>query len=370
MGKLFSKFIFKNGVELKNPVCMAPMTTYSGGKDKFLSQEELSYYIERSKDVGMVITACAAVQSNGYGFVNPFSIEDDSNFEKYSQFAQAIKKNGAKAILQLFHAGRMGLREVLDDKPLICPSAIPAARPEAETPDEMTVDEINLLIKNFGRAVDLAINAGFDGVELHGANTFMIQQFFSPHSNQRTDAWGGSLNNRIKFPLAVLAEAKKISKENNRSNFIIGYRISLEELEKPGLTLNDSLYLINQLIEQGVDYIHISLKKGYNQCSLIDTNNLEPIGRAVINAVNKRVPVIGVSNIFTKEDAIDALAFGYDLIAIGRAMIINPRWLNLLENNEPVKRRISVSEARDIGIPDGLINMIKQVQSWSGLLTD
>jgi 2,4-dienoyl-CoA reductase-like NADH-dependent reductase (Old Yellow Enzyme family) len=368
MSKFNEKFTFNNGVEIKNPVCLAPMTTYSGAKDKFFSDEEIAYYKERSKDVGLIITGCASVKDNGYGFQKPFTIEDDSLNDKYAAFAADMKEYGAKVILQVFHAGRMGLREELGDKPMVSASAVPALRPGAETPKEMTGEEVVDMIQCFKNATIRGIKAGFDGVELHGANTFLIQQFFSPHSNRREDEWGGSLEKRARFPLAVVQAAKEAAAENGKNQFVIGYRISLEELEKPGITLQDSLYLIDELIKAGVDYIHLSLKKGYAQGSIIDTEDKTPLVKSVLDKIAGRVPLMGVSDIFTKEDLEGALNMGYDLVAIGKAMIINPRWLDLIVNNKPVKMQIPVSEVKANYIPSGVVTMIEGIPSWKHVI--
>lgn len=359
-------FIFKNGAELRNPIVMAPMTTYESASNGAFSKKEMAYYKARSVDVGMMITGCSAVSSNGYGFRNPLEITDD-NLEDFKHFTFEVKQNGTKVILQLFHAGRMALREELREQPMISASAVPAARPGAETPKEMTQEEILQMIQNFYEATRRAIQAGFDGVELHGANTFLIQQFFSPHSNRRTDEWGGDLEKRSKFPLEVIKAALAAKKKYASEEFIIGYRISLEELEKPGITLNDSLFLIDKLADSGIDYLHLSLKKGYDQGSIIHTEDPTPIGKSVIEKVNGRIPVVGVSNIVTDSDMQAAFDFGYDLVAIGKAMILNPRLLSKLDEGQQPREFFTIDEAEE-ELPRTLIEMIETVASWSDII--
>lgn len=124
------------------------------------------------------------------------------------------------------------------------PSAVAAPRDGAATPVALTAEEVEGMIGKFGEAVRRAIQAGFDGVEIHGANTYLIQQFFSPNSNQRDDEWGGSRENRAKFPLAVLDITHKMVRQYADDAFIIGYRFSPEELEVPGIRFEDTLYLL------------------------------------------------------------------------------------------------------------------------------
>ena len=120
----------------------------------------------------------------------------------------------------------------------ISASPVAALRDNAETPLEMTEAQIESMIENFGNAVRRAILAGFDGVEIHGANTYLIQQFFSPHSNRRNDKWGGTIEKRTTFPLAILEKVKQVALSHEKTDFIIGYRFSPEELEEPGIRNN------------------------------------------------------------------------------------------------------------------------------------
>ena len=131
------------------------------------------------------------------------------------------------------------------------PSAVAAPRDGAATPVALTAEEVEGMIGKFGEAVRRAIQAGFDGVEIHGANTYLIQQFFSPNSNQRDDEWGGSRENRAKFPLAVLDITHKMVRQYADDAFIIGYRFSPEELEVPGIRFEDTLYLLEKLAARG-----------------------------------------------------------------------------------------------------------------------
>ena len=123
----------------------------------------------------------------------------------------------------------------------------------------MSDEEVIQLIQAFGEATRRAIEAGFDGVELHGASGYIIQQFFSPHSNTRTDRWGGNLEKRLAFPLAVIEEVKRVIAEHAKQPFIIGYRLSPEEPETPGITMAETFALLDALADAELDYIHMAL---------------------------------------------------------------------------------------------------------------
>lgn len=194
----------------------------------------MEYYSLRTGKVGAIITAAANVQDNGKGWEGELSVASDQFIPSLSRLSSTIKRNGTKAILQLFHAGRMTDSGVLRGVQPVSASAIAAERPNAEIPRALTEDEIFDLIEDFKKATERAIKAGFDRVEIHGANTYIIQQFFSPHSNCREDQWGGSIEKRFNFINQLVDSVTEVVDNSNVQDFIVGYRFSPEEYEEPG----------------------------------------------------------------------------------------------------------------------------------------
>lgn len=352
--KFLNPTVLKPGVTLKNAVVMAPMTTKSSFYDGTISNDEIDYYRERSGS-GLVITAVANIDVNGKGFEGELSVAEDRFIPGLTKLANAIKSKGSKAILQIFSAGRMTNSKILRGETPYSASAVAAPRNNAEVPRTLESQEIEQLIVEFGQATKRAIIAGFDGVELHGANTYLLQQFFSPHSNRRNDEWGGSLENRMKFPLSVIAEVEKIIAEFADPDFIIGYRISPEEIEKPGIQVNDTLTLIDRISESPVDYIHTSMGH-FKQSSINDTNDRQPLNEKILDIVHKRKPVIVVGSIETPEDVENALDMGATLAAIGREFIREPLWIDKVISNDidSIRYNISPNEMDELKIPRGL----------------
>ena len=153
----------------------------------------------------MVVTACAYVTLNGKGFQGEFGSDRDNLIPSLRRVASAIKEQGAKAVLQIFHGGRMCPPELVPDGEIVSASAVPAEQGVVsdQVPRALTETEIQSIIRDFGESTRRAIEAGFDGVELHGANGYLIQQFFSPHSNRREDQYGGSLKKDYHFQLPL-----------------------------------------------------------------------------------------------------------------------------------------------------------------------
>lgn len=222
------------------------------------------------------------------------------------------------------------------------------------------------MINNFGEATRRAIEAGFDGVEIHGANTYLIQQFFSPHSNVRMDYWGGSLEKRMHFPVEVVAEAKRVIEKYAAKPFIFGYRISPEEIEDPGITLSDTIALLNQLKPYNLDYFHISTGHILGS-SLRDQEDKEPIVKKIREAIGDDVPLMGVGQVITPDDAIQALdELEIPLIALGRELIVEPDWVEKVKSDrvKDLRTEIQANKRDDLMIPDAMWEYVRNSPGW------
>lgn len=318
------KYVFKNGLEMRNRVVLAPMTICASEPGGYVSQADIDFFARRAGSVGMVITGSSYVDPQGKSFAESFSAAEDDKIEGLSRLAQAIKEQGALAMVQLYHGGRMVLPDLIQGQP-VAPSAVKAPRDYLVEPRALKNQEVDQVIDSFLAAIERAIEAGFDGVELHGANTYLIQQFFSPHSNVRRDKWGGSLNNRMRFPKTLLKKAKHLVKDRCDRPFLIGYRFSPEEIEEPGIQIQDTLQLLEQLIRLDVDYLHISTSQVWRS-SIRDALQKQPLIKQIVRKINDRVPLIAVGDIQTAQDAQKVLDAGIPLFALGKALLLDPDW--------------------------------------------
>ncbi|WP_017381465.1 NADH-dependent flavin oxidoreductase [Paenisporosarcina sp. TG-14] len=362
---LLEPFELPNGVQLKNRVIMAPMTNYSSNSDGTVSDDEVNYYIHRSKGVSMVITACTYVTPNGQGFPGEFAGHTDEMIPSLRRLATAIKDEGSKAILQIFHGGRQVPADIAPNGDVVSASPIAYPAEGKPVPRELTEAEVEDIIVDFGQTTRRAIEAGYDGVEIHGANTYLIQQFFSPHSNRRTDRFGGSLEKRLTFPLAVVDEVQRIVKEHATTSFIVGYRFSPEEPETPGITMSDTLVLIDELSNKNLEYLHVSLMDFWStpKRGIEDTRSRIEI---IQEAVGDRVPVIGVGSIYTAADAGNALASGIPLIGLGRGLLIDPDWVQKIEQGreEEIVTKLDLDKQQELVMPTPLWNRIINNPGW------
>jgi urocanate reductase len=353
MNALFKEISLRSGAKLKNRIVMAPMTTESAFFDGSVTQEMIDYYALRSGDAAAIIVESAFVENYGRAFPGALGIDNDNKIEGLKQLAEAIKAKGSKAIIQIYHAGRMANPEYNGGHQPVSASPIAALRNDAVTPLEMTSEQIESMIELFAQAVKRAILANFDGVEIHGANTYLIQQFFSPHSNQRTDKWGGNIENRAAFPLAILKRVHQIISEYGKNEFIVGYRFSPEEIEQPGICFDDSMFLLDKLSQHGLDYIHFSMNR-WDRTSIVDTENKEQLisqYRKQQSTTLAQIPVIGVGGIVQGVDAKNALQSGYDLVSVGKTYLVEPTWATKVKNNKACTRFANSTQRKELKIP-------------------
>lgn len=368
--KLFTPLLFGNGISLKNRIVMSPMTTWASNEDFTISDEEVEYYKKRVKGVGLVITGCTHVTANGIGFTHEFAGYDDTFLPSLKKLADAAKSGGAPAILQMFHAGNKAIPGLIPDGEVVSASTVssgPIVLFENENfPKELSENEILEIIKAFGETTKRAIEAGFDGVEIHGAHGFLLQNFISPFFNNRDDQWGGSLENRLRLSLEILREVKNIVSKYADRPFLIGYRISPEEFPQQTYGLPDTFVLMDKLIEEKIDYLHFSLLDAVNQKPIDSEFSKEPISVILNNYVNSRVPVLVAGGITTPAMADQVLDYGVSMVAIGRTLIVNPDWVELTQNGEEDKITsiLKLATVQEKKIPSKLMTIFEKLEGW------
>ncbi|EIC1758988.1 NADH-dependent flavin oxidoreductase [Escherichia coli] len=370
---LFSPFMLTEKIKLRNRIVMAPMTTWSANPDGTISEQELEFYKRRSQNVGLVITGCTYVTPSGIGFTHEFAAYDDRFINSLEKLAAAAKSGGAPAILQVFHAGNKAIPELVPNNDVISASASSVKSGDfmkrVVQSREMTENEIQETIRAFGDVTKRAIKAGFDGIELHGAHGFLLQNFFSPLFNQRNDRWGGDLEGRMRFPLAVLQEVKNVVYEYATKPFAIGYRISPEESATGGLRIEDTYKLLDRLISSGISYIHTSLVS-INDSYPVESPNGPRTIELILNHIAGRVPVIAAGKIRTPSQAQEAISTGLPLVAIGKGLVINPEWVTLAESGRghEIQTTLNPQLVPELTIPDKLWDQI-QASKGTGWFT-
>ncbi|MCD8914330.1 NADH-dependent flavin oxidoreductase [Staphylococcus simulans] len=326
---LFSPYTLPNGVEIRNRFVLAPLTHISSNDDGTIADVELPYMEKRSKDVGISISAASNVTDIGKAFPGQPSVAHDSDIPGLKRLAQAMKKNGAKALVQIHHGGAQALDNLTPNGDVVAPSPITLksfGQQQEHDAREITPEEIEKTIKAFGEATRRVIEAGFDGVEIHGANHYLIHQFVSRHYNRRNDEWADP----YKYPLAVVDEVVNTVKQYGNKDFIIGYRFSPEGAEADGIKMEQTKELLGYLSDKPLDYLHASLFTIHSETREGKYQGQERI-RLIHEWIGGKVPLIGIGSIFNADEALSAFETGVEFIALGRELLLEPRFVEKIK---------------------------------------
>ena len=308
-------------MELRNRIVMPAMLTRYGSEEGYVTERTKNYYEARARGgAGLIIEEATYVHLRGKSFPNQLGISDDKFIPDLSQLVQTIHRHGAKAAIQLFHGGRTA-KSALSLMQPVAPS--PLASSGGEVPKELTVDEIAEIVAYFAEAALRAKKAGFDGVEIHGAHSFLIDQFLSRASNKRQDVYGGDLPKRAKFLIEVI----KAVREAVGRGYPVWCRLNGKEYGiDEGTSLEEAQETARMAQDASADAIHVSAAGPKAPILLTSPTFVPAIIADLAEGIKKvvTVPVIAVGRI-TPEAAESILAEGKaDLVAIGKGLLADP----------------------------------------------
>lgn len=318
------------GMTVRNRLVLPPLTTNYGNENGYITPEILRFYKARSRQMGIVIVEAAAVSPEGRIIPGGIGLWEDGQIQGMAELVQTIKAEGARAVIQINHAGAKAWPfETIDS--WISPSAI-ACRPGIAA-KSASLEEIKRVIQAFADAAVRAKKAGFDGVEIHGAHLYLLSQFLSPLTNLRTDQYGGNIEGRA----ALAVEIASAVRQNLGSNYPIFFRLNVLENLEGGMTPDEAVAIGNLLAEAGVDVLDLSLavqgtwKEDEGRKILITTSAYakDEAPGGVVDLASKfstecGLPVIAVGRLGSTTAARQALGAGAALVAIGRQMICDP----------------------------------------------
>lgn len=301
---------------------MPPMATSKSEVDGKVSKDVLNYYAEKSKGgyISMIIIEHSFISQEGKASAQQLSIAEDSVVEKLKELAKTIQDNGSKAVMQINHAGSAAASEVTGLEP-VGPSAVPNPR-KGNVPKELTKEDIKKVVNDFKQAARRVKEAGFDAVEIHSAHGYLLNQFFSPLSNKRTDEYGGDVKGRIEIHLEVIKAVRQAVGED----FPVLLRLGAADYMEGGSTIEDSKVAAVEFEKAGVDILDISGGFcGYIVPGATEQGYFSPITKALKEVVS--IPVILTGGITETSSAEKLLAEEKtDLIGVGRAIYKDSDW--------------------------------------------
>ena len=330
-----------SGIELANRMVMAPMTRSRAGEGNVPTDLMAKYYRQRSS-AGLIISEGTQISQQGIGYPRTPGIHTNEQVEGWKKVTNAVHEEDGKIFAQIWHVGRVSHPRYHDGNPPVAPSAV---KPEGQiftadgmmdfvTPRALETDEIPGIVEDYAQAAQNAIKAGFDGVEIHGANGYLIDQFLKDSTNKRSDKYGCGLKNRIRFAIEVIeAVVKAIGADKTGIRFSPAGRNQGISDSNPKETFG---YLLEQLNEFNLAYVH--LMEPMN-----DVSNLENYPTEVTNYFREIYNGTIITNVaYDQQSGNDAIEDGIaDLVAYGRPFIANTdlpaRFAANAELNEPDK---------------------------------
>jgi len=324
---LFSGLILPGDLALKNRLVMAPMTRCFADSELAVTRATADYYAARA-EAGLIVTEATMIDQQAQGYPRTPGIYTDVQIKAWQQVTEAVHAQNGRIFCQLWHTGRMAHSHYTGAQP-VAPSAVAleASVPRAaeltyEIPRPLQVEEIKDLVNAYAQAAQNARQAGFDGVELHGANGYLIDQFLHQQTNRRTDDYGGSPENRTRFALEVIDAIITAV-----DSFPVAVRLSPQAYINLDYTEGDEKtfdILLDALNQRSLAYVHVAAFDANQHYDYLDGRPLDYIRRHY-NGV-----VIGCGG-FTAEVAEDSLIEKQlDLVAFGRSFIANPDLISLI----------------------------------------
>ena len=324
--------------KLKNKVVMAAMTRMrSDPKTGIPNDLNVKYYSERSQDAGFVLTECTSISLEGEGFPGATQIFTKEQQAGWKKVADEVHKNNGVIFVQLYHCGRATNSEKIGGKQPVGPSNIinrhSSNYNKFDEPRALSIDEIKEIVKQFGVSAKLLKDAGIDGVQLHAANGYLIDQFIKDCTNNRTDSYGGSVENRCRFALEVIDELIKVF-----GNGSVGIKLSpvgrYNDMydSDPVATLN---YILPELNKRKIAFAEICRAPDGSEHCLYDKKGEEQISNLFTPELKKKlsnVSLIG-NNAFTAEEANQMIKDNLvDLVSFAKNYIGNPDYCERLRN--------------------------------------
>jgi 2,4-dienoyl-CoA reductase-like NADH-dependent reductase (Old Yellow Enzyme family) len=347
---------------LPNRLALAPLTNQQSHADGTLSDEELAWLERRAQGgFGLVSTCAAHVTRDGQGFDGELGVWGDHQLPGLARMASALHAHGAVSLVQLFHGGVRAPSRLTGLQPLSA-SEFVEDKPGFEVPRAATEQDIERIVSAFREAAQRSIQAGFHGVEIHGAHGYLLSQFLSRTQNLRTDAWGGDLAGRARLVRTITRQIREVLP----AGAIVGVRLSPEDAgQARGLDLDESLTVARWLAEDGVDFVHASLWDWKRNTAKRPEQHPVPLLREVLP---REVALVAAGNVWTRQDAEELLALGADVVSVGRAAILDPDWPRRVgrDGQEPVRPPRTVEQLAQVAISPGFVDYLRRFKGLVG----
>ena len=349
----------RTGHVLENRSVLAAMTNKQSNKDGTLSDEEIKWLIRRAKDgFAITTTAAANVTELGRGWKGEMGVWGDHQLPGLTKMATLLNETGTLSLAQIFHGGMRAPKSLNGVQPVSASENTEDGMDGLYT-RALTHEEVLAMIQSFTDAAVRCQKAGFHGVELHGAHSYLICQFLGSVTNRREDEWGGDIMGRSKFLRDMITSVR----EATGPDFIIAVRIS-PIIEKAGIFLHESLELAEIICQMDIDMLHISCWDVFEK-----QENNQTITKELCSIYSKSIPIVSTGSVWSAEDAQFVLDQGAQAVGVARVALPHPDWASLVTDltYNPKAGPFTPQELLSADLSPTFVDYMRR---WRGFVTD
>lgn len=348
----------RNGLVIPNRSVLAAMTNKQSHPDGTLSDEEMRFLIRRAKGgFGLITTAASHVQESGQGWEGEFGVWGDHHLPGLSSLATQLNQHNSKSFVQIFHGG------------MRAPSSITGQQPSSASENFISVNqgyskameehEIEDTISCFINAAKRCEDAGFHGIELHGAHGYLIAQFLGSNTNRRTDQFGGDVEQRCTFLLRIIRGIREVVS----NEFAIMVRLSPVS-DEIGITLEDTKQVIELLIKEKIDALHISCWDVFEK-----QHNGQTMTKELCSIYSEFIPIVSTGSVWSAEDAQFVLDQGAQAVGVARVALPYPDWASKV-TDMAYNPKGPPFRPQELQSADLSPTFVEYMRRWRGFVTD
>ena len=348
----------RNGLVIPNRSVLAAMTNKQSHSDGTLSDEEMRFLLRRAEGgFGLITTAASHVQESGQGWEGEFGVWGDHHLPGLTSLATQLKQHDSKSFVQIFHGGMRAPSSITGQQ---ASSASVNFISESEgSSRRLSTSEVEETISCFIKAAQRCEAAGFDGVELHGAHGYLIAQFLGSNTNRRSDVFGGDVEQRSTFLLRIIRGIREVVSDD----FAIMVRLSPVS-EEIGITMEDTKQVIELLIKERIDALHISCWDVFEK-----QDNNQTITKELCSIYSDSIPIVSTGSVWSAADAQFVLDQGAQAVGVARVALPHPDWASLVTNltYNPKAAPFTPEELRSADLSPTFVEYMRR---WRGFVTD
>lgn len=348
----------RNGLVIPNRSVLAAMTNKQSHCDGTLSDEEMRFLVRRAEGgFGLITTAASHVQESGQGWEGEFGVWGDHHLPGLTSLATQLKQHDSKSFVQIFHGGMRAPSSITGQQ---ASSASVNFISESEgSSRRLSTSEVEETISCFIKAAQRCETAGFDGVELHGAHGYLIAQFLGSNTNRRSDVFGGDVEQRSTFLLRIIRGIREVVSDD----FAIMVRLSPVS-EEIGITLEDTKQVIELLIKERIDALHISCWDVFEK-----QDNHQTMTKELCSIYSDSIPIVSTGSVWSAADAQFVLDQGAQAVGVARVALPHPDWASLVTNMayNPKTAPFTPEELRSADLSPTFVEYMRR---WRGFVTD